>query len=203
MDVKKLARKKRSELEQMAVNVGLFPEKYSNKKELAAAILETQNKMQSGLQSAKIDGVKKPSKKDVKSMAKKTKSLGAGDVIESVAKATGIKRFVEWANNGDDCGCDERKKKANEKLPIRFKVVECFTQSEFERYGEFIKTRGLTIERPEIKFICQLYAKTFQRPYWEPCSTCSPKPLIQMIEKLDTVFEVYKRDNRGAKTNKL
>lgn len=42
--------------------------------------------------------------------------LGLGDVVESITKATGIKKVVEVVSEvtGLDCGCEERKKKWNE-----------------------------------------------------------------------------------------
>lgn len=41
------------------------------------------------------------------------KSRGLGDTIEKVTTATGIKKIVEKASKGKDCGCAERKNKLN------------------------------------------------------------------------------------------
>lgn len=50
-------------------------------------------------------------------MKSKTKSSkGLGDTIEKITEATGIKKLVH-AIAGDDCGCEERKKKLNELFP--------------------------------------------------------------------------------------
>ena len=56
---------------------------------------------------------------------------GAGDVIESITTATGIKAAVEFVAEAFDasCGCDERKKKLNNIL--RFKPKNCLNEEEF------------------------------------------------------------------------
>lgn len=43
---------------------------------------------------------------------RKKKPQGLGDVVEQVTEATGIKKVVK-AVVGDDCGCEERKRKLN------------------------------------------------------------------------------------------
>ena len=60
-----------------------------------------------------------------------------------------------------------------------------------DRWGNFKKERTLLISNEQRKYICTLYAKTFNKPYYEPCINCSPKPLIKMIEMLDKVYETY------------
>jgi len=56
-------------------------------------------------------------------MAKRKQITGLGDAVEAVTEATGIKAIVH-AIAGDDCGCDERKKKWNELFPFQKKVAE-------------------------------------------------------------------------------
>ena len=45
-----------------------------------------------------------------------SQSQGLGDDIEKVLEATGIAKVAK-AILGDDCGCDERKKKLNNMFP--------------------------------------------------------------------------------------
>ena len=45
----------------------------------------------------------------------KKKSEGLGDTVEKITKATGIKKLVKFVA-GDDCGCEERRKKLNKLL---------------------------------------------------------------------------------------
>lgn len=118
-------------------------------------------------------------------MARK-RSRGLGDTLEKVIKATGLQIFVE----GKDCGCDARKEKLNELFPYRFKA-RCFTESEYESWKSFMEVRTIRVTTEQVNFVCDLYASVFNRPVWYPCSSCSPKPLISMIDKLDLVFKTY------------
>lgn len=117
---------------------------------------------------------------------KKTLTKGLGDVVESVIKTTGIDKFVE----GKDCGCDKRKEILNKIIVGRLEFT-CFDEEEHNWWKQFKKERTLRIEDDQVKYICKLYAKTFNKPYYEPCRNCSPKPLIKMIEMLDKVFDTY------------
>ena len=56
------------------------------------------------------------------------KAKGLGDTIEQITEATGIKKLVKFVA-GEDCGCDERKKKLNEWFPYR--QPECLTEEEY------------------------------------------------------------------------
>jgi hypothetical protein len=48
----------------------------------------------------------------------KTKSKGLGDTVERFTKATGIKKVVDKATNGN-CGCNRRKEKLNKLFPYK------------------------------------------------------------------------------------
>jgi hypothetical protein len=132
-------------------------------------------------------------------MARPKKQKGLGDTIEAVLTTTGIKQLFEIFVDGEDCGCDKRKEKLNELFPYRFKA-RCLTELEYNGWKEFIETRSIEyifgkwrgdVLPKEIIFICDLYASVFSRQTWYPCSGCSPKPLINMIDKLDKVFDAY------------
>lgn len=45
------------------------------------------------------------------------KSKGLGDTIEKVTTATGLKKLVKMMS--EDCGCEERRDKLNEKFPYK------------------------------------------------------------------------------------
>jgi len=114
------------------------------------------------------------------------KSKGLGDTIEKVIKATGLQIFVE----GKDCGCDERKEKLNQLFPYRFKA-RCFTEDEYNSWRDFTTVKTIVLSPKQVKFVCELYASVFNRQVWYPCSSCSPKPMINMIDKLDIVYGSY------------
>jgi len=126
-------------------------------------------------------------------MAKVKRSRGLGDTVEKIIHATGLQIFVE----GKDCGCDKRKEKLNELFPYRAKISRCFTEQEHKEWELFKADRTLEmifsseVDVPQINFICELYASVFNRPIWHPCASCSPKPLKEMIDKLDKVFDSY------------
>ena len=58
-----------------------------------------------------------------------TKSKGLGDSIEKALKVTGIDKVAKKIL-GDDCGCEERKKKLNQMFPY----ARPFTEDELSIY---------------------------------------------------------------------
>lgn len=133
--------------------------------------------------------------KEYKQWLKQQEQVGLGDVVEKITKTTGIKKLVDYFTpEGEDCGCDKRKEKLN-KLKIfstRLKPKRCFTQDEHNTWGRFLEVRTLRLDSEQINFVCKLYADVFKKPFYRPCSSCSPKPLIYMIERLDAVYDSYK-----------
>lgn len=121
-------------------------------------------------------------------MARPKKSKGLGDTVEKIIKATGLDSFVD----GKDCGCDKRKEFLNNLLPYRTKA-RCLTEQEYKDWGAFKEERTITISSKQVDFVCDLYASVFNRPLWKPCATCSPKPLIAMIDKLDLIHGTYEK----------
>jgi hypothetical protein len=116
---------------------------------------------------------------------------GVGDILEKITTKTGIKKLVaKFTPEGEDCKCDERKEKLNDLMPFRYKA-RCLTEKEYNDWGEFMKVRTLQISHLQVKFVCKLFASVFNRQYYQPCAGCSPKKLIGMIEKLDTVYKTY------------
>ena len=59
------------------------------------------------------------------------KDKGLGDTIERITKATGIDKVAK-AVLGDDCGCEERKRKLNQMFPYS----RPFTDDEMKIYEE-------------------------------------------------------------------
>ena len=134
-----------------------------------------------------------------KTRVKTTK--GAGDMVEKITKKTGIKKVVELFANGKDCGCDKRKEKLNAiRVPKKI-TVNCFDETQYNDYKNFIDTRKVkmlgaskgkgTLSVKEVSFVSNLYANITNTPPFKPCSTCSAKPVIRMIEVLDQVFNTY------------
>ena len=57
----------------------------------------------------------------MKQVPRVNKPRGLGDVVETVAKVTGIKSAVEAVGRatGNDCGCARRRDRLNELVPFR------------------------------------------------------------------------------------
>lgn len=113
--------------------------------------------------------------------------LGLGDVIAKVTKATGIDKLV-----GDDCGCNERKNKAN-KIPTPFykKASRCMDKDQLSWFGEYIERRSLSGWNSEdIKELVKLYAHVFALQYnvGDLCINCAGSGRI--LRKIDEQLEI-------------
>ncbi len=113
---------------------------------------------------------------------------GVGDLIAEVTQVTGIKKMAKFFSK--DCGCEKYQKEINKTLPLRFKA-RCFTLEEYNNWKDFVENRTLTISREQVQFICKTHSDVFNRTYQEPCTGCSVKPLLRMIERLDVVYKSY------------
>ena len=124
---------------------------------------------------------------------KRLKAQGLGDVIENVTKKTGVKKVVDLFLDGKDCGCEERKQKLNTLYPRGLKA-RCLTEQEYKDWGKFKENLKLVVSKEEVDFVAKIYSDVFNRQYWRPdCITCSARPLIKMIERMDKVYELYKK----------
>ena len=115
-------------------------------------------------------------------------SIGVGDIVEKVTEATGIKKATKkvFDKLGKDCGCDKRKEKLN-KLKFKFKPVRCFTEDQYNAWGEFYKRNPPEVTYQEqTQLIIPIYAQLFARQL-KPMSCCI-EPYIQDINR---VYEQY------------
>ena len=75
------------------------------------------------------------SKKEYNTIQKKIKEvneIGLGDVVEKIAKVTGIKKVVEAITDG--CGCDERKEKFNKVSLWKRRNINCISEEDYKWY---------------------------------------------------------------------
>jgi len=115
-------------------------------------------------------------------------SLGLGDTIAKVTKATGIDKLVKFIA-GEDCGCEERKEKLN-KL-FRYKQPLCLSENEFNYLTEFQKVNNTTLTKQEGDEIATIWNRVFQsRKFYRPC-TCNPKAWQDMINDLLIIYKEY------------
>ena len=110
------------------------------------------------------------------------KSKGLGDSVEKVLKATGIDKVAKKVL-GDDCGCEERKKKLNQMFPYS----RPFTNDELSIYESVLpRLKKGTISRDDQAIMVRLYNKVFNAN--KKRSSCTPC----VKETLDKLEKVYK-----------
>ena len=99
---------------------------------------------------------------------------GLGDILEDIAKVTGIKALVK-AVAGDFCGCEERREALNNLLPRGRKQVRGMTEEEHTEYGSFIDTRRAgRLEATEVQYLMSMYTKIFNRKWRKVrCTQCA------------------------------
>ena len=131
---------------------------------------------------------KKPIKTQEELEAKhaENKPTGLGDVVEAITEVTGIKKAVKFLA-GEDCGCDERKKKMN-KLRFR-KQPLCLTESEYAFLHGFFENGNGMVSQSQNYELARIYARLFQKKGVEvtSCSSC----VKQRVKDLREVFDTY------------
>ena len=112
------------------------------------------------------------------------KSKGVGDTVEKITTATGIKKVVKFIA-GEDCGCDERKKKLNLLFP--YNKPECFTESEYNYIKSKIK--NTQINPQEQAEILKIHNRIFhENVNLTSCSSC----FVQNVwNKLKRIYHEY------------
>tara|TARA_B110000091_G_C13684872_1_gene419503 strand:- start:557 stop:940 length:384 start_codon:yes stop_codon:yes gene_type:complete len=118
---------------------------------------------------------------------------GLGDIIENITKATGIKKLVEWAFGGVDCGCDARKEKLNKLFP-RKRKPECLLEDEYN-YLKYIKLENFSahhnlnseMQRRILKISNRIFSK---RQEFSTCSTC----VKTLVNQMQTVLKAYEKE---------
>lgn len=118
---------------------------------------------------------------------------GLGDTIEQITTKTGIKKVLELFVNGEDCGCDERKKKLNKLFSYKLKA-RCLTEAEYNEWTELKSNIGLPLKKEQKEYIINKYASVFNVPVYIPQENNDTKPLLRMIDNIDKVYEVYKEE---------
>jgi hypothetical protein len=105
-------------------------------------------------------------------MAKNKRITGLGDAVEAVTEATGIKAIVH-AIAGDDCGCDERKKKWNELFPFQKRVVNCMSETDKEYLKNFFNSKSDKLGTIQQREMSEIYLRVYNRKI-EPtsCGSC-------------------------------
>lgn len=111
---------------------------------------------------------------------------GAGDIVAAVTKFVGIQPCE---------ACKRRQEKWNNMFPVKLRRnIRELTEEELTEWKAFKENLTLRITIEQAKHISKLYASIFNVPVYEPCATCSPKPLITMIERIDEIVKTYEEN---------
>jgi len=110
---------------------------------------------------------------------KKNSSKGIGDSVEKVLKATGIDKVAKKIL-GDDCGCDERKKKLNQMFPY----ARPFTEDELKIYEQVLPSlKKGNINRNEQISLVKIYNKVFNaNKKLTSCTSCIQQTLAKLAK---------------------
>lgn len=126
-------------------------------------------------------------KKTTKKRKTKKKAEGLGDSVEQVLEATGISKVAKFVL-GEDCGCEERKKKLNKMFP--YKKPNCLMEHEYEYLTKFYnKERRNQINLLEQRTLSDIYQRVFNQRVTmaSSCGSC----WRDTIARLKKVYDEY------------
>lgn len=123
-------------------------------------------------------------------MARGRKKQGFGDTLENIFEATGVKAVVKFFA-GEDCNCDERRKKLNAIFPHY--RPNCLHETEFLYLDEFFKQKKTDIKPSEQFELLKIYNRALNQKQ-EPtsCGSC----WADMLNNLTKLYEAYKEENQ-------
>tara|TARA_R110002020_G_scaffold99072_5_gene235370 strand:- start:1468 stop:1902 length:435 start_codon:yes stop_codon:yes gene_type:complete len=111
-------------------------------------------------------------------------TLKAGDVIEKITTKTGIKKVVKWLA-GEDCGCKERKEKANK---LKIKIHACPTEKQYKDIKALIDTKPTKLTIDEQRLVVSIQNHVFgTNNKVSKCGSCYKG----MLNKLTKMIELY------------
>jgi hypothetical protein len=113
------------------------------------------------------------------------KSKGLGDTIAKITEATGIDKAVKFIA-GEDCGCNERKKKLNELFPYR--QNQCLLEDDYNWLVEYFKTTTNEVTASKQMKVLEIYNRVFQIK--KPSTSCSDC-FRDVHNELKRVMKVY------------
>lgn len=119
-------------------------------------------------------------------MAKRKKSVGLGDTIEKITQATGIDKLVKFVA-GEDCGCEERKKRLNVMFPYNKPL--CLTEQEHEYLKNYYDSKIIQVKHSVQVEILKIFNRVFnQNLQPTSCSDC----YRDIHYKLEKLYNTYK-----------
>ena len=135
-----------------------------------------------------------------KSKKRKKKIEGLGDAVHAVTSALGIDKLVKTTFDaaGLDCGCDERRKRWNEKFPFRKKPYDCLTENEYNKLHEVFTERGSVITMEMQKVLRRISDRIHrEKTEMSGCGSC----IRNLYEKMKLIYQEYKDEKDSADPN--
>lgn len=133
------------------------------------------------------------------------KTVGAGDVIEKVTSATGIKKLVEvFTPEGEDCGCDERKMKFNNtrlKYGGKMKIARCPSKHELAELQDIFERSKTKLTQDDAKRIAEIYSQVFATRFEIWCGFCGGIWRTK-ISHLKAVIDFYTKEQEDVEKAK-
>jgi len=126
-----------------------------------------------GLTSGKIAQKLKIKKADVLDILGEAANKGAGDIVESITTATGIKAVVDTVAKAldTDCGCAARKQTLNKLFPNR-KLNDLSTE-DYDSLTEWYSVKRSSVNTQQQNMLVDIYNRVFNaKRKVSNCSTC-------------------------------
>lgn len=131
------------------------------------------------------------------------KLKGMGDVVEKVAKATGVAAVVKTFF-GEDCGCGDRKDALNAALPFGVEAVNCVDEDDYNYLESFFSRTRTRVDASQQIRMVDIYNHVFEQRMVPPsgCPTCPQKGFIKAINKLHRYFDATNELNTNNDESK-
>ena len=128
--------------------------------------------------------------KELKEQQLAESTKGLGDVVESIAKATGVAKVVKTFF-GEDCGCGDRKDALNAALPFGIEAINCVDQDDFAYLESFFSRPRARVNAVQQNRLVDIYNHVFEQRMVAPsgCATCSNKGFIKAVNKLHKYYD--------------
>ena len=126
-----------------------------------------------GLAAGKIAQKLKIKKAEVLDILGEAANKGAGDIVESITTATGIKAVVDTVANAldTDCGCAARKETLNKLFPNR-KLNDLITE-DYDYLTEWYSVKRSSVNTQQQNMLVDIYNRVFNaKRKVSNCSTC-------------------------------
>ena len=125
-----------------------------------------------GLAAGKIAQKLKIKKAEVLDILGEAANKGAGDIVESITTATGIKAVVDTAAKAldTDCGCAARKESLNKLFPNR-KLNDLSTE-DYDYLTEWYSVKRSSVNTKQQNALVDIYNRVFNAK--RKVSNCSP-----------------------------